>query len=49
MSMAQTPEHEIFRRVIEAGQGYEDIDEESGLSLRSTHEEMLEGVCAYLG
>ncbi len=41
------PEHEIFRRIIQAGQGYEDIDEGSGLYLRST-EEMLEEF-AYLG
>jgi len=41
------PEHEIFRRIIQAGQGYEDVDEGSGLYLRST-EEMLEEF-AYLG
>lgn len=41
------PEHEIFRRIIQAGQGYEDIDEGSGLYLRST-EEMLKEF-AYLG
>ncbi|MDI9481199.1 MAG: PolC-type DNA polymerase III [Bacillota bacterium] len=41
------PEHEIFRRIIQAGQGYEDSDEGSGLYLRST-KEMLEEF-AYLG
>jgi len=41
------PEHDIFRRIIQAGQGYEDSDEGSGLYLRST-DEMLEEF-AYLG
>lgn len=41
------PEHEIFRRIIQAGQGYEDSGETSGLYFRSTHEMLQE--FAYLG
>lgn len=41
------PEHEIFRRIIQAGQGYEDSDDGAGLYLRSTDEMLKE--FAYLG
>jgi len=41
------PEHDIFRRIIQAGQGYEDSDGGAGLYLRTT-DEMLDEF-AYLG
>jgi DNA polymerase-3 subunit alpha (Gram-positive type) len=41
------PEHEIFRRIIQAGQGYEDAEAQAPLYFRNT-EEMLKEF-AYLG
>ena len=41
------PEDEIYRRIIEAGQGYKDADNQAPLYLRTT-EEMLEEF-SYLG
>jgi len=41
------PHHEVFRRIIQAGQGYEDAEVQAPLYLKTT-EEMLEE-CAYLG
>lgn len=41
------PEHELFRRIIQSGQGYEDSGEESSLYLRTTDEMLQE--FAYLG
>ena len=41
------PQDEIYRRILEAGQGYEDADQQAPLYLRTT-EEMLEEF-SYLG
>lgn len=41
------PEHEIFRRIIQAGQGYEDIGETTSLYFHSTDEMLKE--FSYLG
>jgi len=41
------PHHEVFRRIIQAGQGYEDAEAQAPLYFKTT-EEMLEE-CAYLG
>ncbi|MGE5390537.1 MAG: PolC-type DNA polymerase III [Deltaproteobacteria bacterium] len=41
------PHHEVFRRIIQAGQGYEDAEVQAPLYFKTT-EEMLEE-CSYLG
>ena len=41
------PQDEIYRRILEAGQGYDDADNQAPLYLRTT-EEMLEEF-SYLG
>lgn len=41
------PHHEVFRRIIQAGQGYEDAEAQAPLFFKTT-EEMLEE-CSYLG
>ena len=41
------PEDEIYRRILEAGQGFKDADNQAPLYLRTT-EEMLEEF-SYLG
>ena len=41
------PEDEIYRRILEAGQGFKDADDQAPLYLRTT-EEMLEEF-SYLG
>jgi len=41
------PQHEVFRRIIQAGQGYEDAETQAPLYFKTT-EEMLEE-CCYLG
>ena len=41
------PQDEVYRRILEAGQGYDDADMQAPLYLRTT-EEMLEEF-AYLG
>jgi len=41
------PHHEVFRRIIQAGQGYEDAETQAPLYYKTTEEMLAE--CAYLG